>query len=163
MGLGVRLVIAVLITAALWDLFTIFYGLAAYFDLPLNLEINPVQFSFALVLTAIVFGFVLATHLIWGMKQEDFMVPLLRAAWGVCIAINLVASWQGTKNYVFYGDNGDAARGVGLALATVLTVSSTIFLSMLAVGKDLGKAGGKDTEKVGGKDAAKDAGNGGKD
>ncbi len=156
MGMGVRVVIFVLVAGALWNLFTIFYGLAGYFDLPLNPNINPVQFTFAVVLTAIVFGFVLATHLIWGMKQEDLMVPLLRAAWGACIAINLVASWQGTKNYVFYGDNGDAARGMGLALATALTVSSTIFLSMLTVGKDLVKAGGKDTEKAEGKGAAKD-------
>jgi hypothetical protein len=134
---GLGLVGAGLAAGALWDLFTTFYGLAAYFDLPLNPNVNPVQFTFAAVLTAIVFGFVIATHLIWSMKHED-LTALLKAAWGVCVAIDLVASWQGTKNYVFYGDDGDAARGFGLALATALTVSSTIFLSRLVMGKDAG-------------------------
>ena len=137
MAAGVRVVAIVLVLGALWDLFTTFYGLAAYFDLPLNPRINPVQFTFAMVLTAIVFGFVIATHLIWAMKHDDMTGQVLKAAWGVCVAINLITSWQGTKHYVFYGDDGDAARGVGLALATALTVLSTIFLSKLVMGKDV--------------------------
>jgi tryptophan-rich sensory protein len=136
MAAGVRVVAIVLVLGALWDLFTTFYGLAAYFDLPLNPRINPVQFTFAMVLTAIVFGFVIATQLIWTMKHDDLTGQVLKAAWGVCVAINLITSWQGTKHYVFYGDDGDAARGVGLALATALTVLSTIFLSRLVIGKD---------------------------
>jgi hypothetical protein len=120
---------AVLVPVAAWDFFTTLFGLAAYFDLPLNPGINPVQFAFAMVLTIIVFSFVIATPLIWSIKQDELMVQILKAAWGVCIAINLITSWQGTKHYVFYGDDGDAARGIGLAVATVLTVLSTIFLS----------------------------------
>jgi tryptophan-rich sensory protein len=142
MPAGIRLIAAVLVAGALWDLFTTFYGLAGYFDLPLNPGVNPVQFTFGLVLTTIVFGFVIATHLIWTMKHDDLMVQLLKAAWMVCIAINLITSWQGTKHFVFYGDDGDAARGVGLALATALTVSSTIFLSRLVLGKDLTASSG---------------------
>jgi tryptophan-rich sensory protein len=139
MSAGVKLVAGVLFAGALWDLFTTFYGLASYFDLPLNPGINPVQFIFGLVLTAIVFGFVIATHLIWSMGGgDDLMVQVLKAAWGVCIAINLITSWQGTKHFVFYGDDGDAARGIGLALATALTVMSTIFFSRLVMGKEPG-------------------------
>ena len=100
------------------------------------------QFTFGLVLTAIVFGFVLATHLIWTMKHDDLMAQVVKAAWMVCIAVNLITSWQGTKHFVFYGDDGDAARGFGLALATALTVSSTIFLSRLVLGKDLTASSG---------------------
>ena len=36
MPAGIRLIAAVLFAGALWDLFTTFYGLAGYFDLPLN-------------------------------------------------------------------------------------------------------------------------------
>ncbi len=140
MPAGVRVVAIVLVAGALWDLFTTFYGLARYFDLPFNPGINPVQFTFGLVLTAIIFGFVIATHLIWSMKGDDLMVQVLKAAWVACIAINLITSWQGTKNFVFYGDDGDAARGIGLALATALTVLSTIFLSRLVMGKEIGSS-----------------------
>ncbi len=140
MSAGVRVVAAVLAAGALWDLFTTFYGVAHYFDLPFYPSINPVQFMFGIVLTTIVFSFVIATHLIWTMKGDDLMVQVLRAAWAACIAINLITSWQGTKYFVFYGDDGDAARGMGLALATVLTVSSTIFLSRLIMGKEIGSS-----------------------
>ncbi len=138
MSAGIRAVAIVLVAGAVWDLFTTFYGLARYFDLPLNPGINPVQFTFGLVLTAIIFGFVIATHLVWTMKGDDLMVQVLKAAWAACIAINLITSWQGTKHFVFYGDDGDAARGIGLALATALTVASTIFLSRLVMGKETG-------------------------
>jgi hypothetical protein len=136
MSAGVRVVAAVLVLGALWDLFTTFYGLARYFDLPFYPSINPVQFTFGIVLTAIIFGFVIATNLVWSMKGDDLMVQVLKAAWAACIGINLITSWQGTKHFVFYGDDGDAARGIGLALATALTVTSTIFLSWLVMGKE---------------------------
>ncbi len=137
MPAGVRVVASVLVAGALWNGFTTFYGLASLLDLPVDPGINPVQFTFGLVLTLIVFGLLIATHLIWSTKHNDLMLQVLKAAWGVCIAIDLVASWQGTKHFVFYGDEGDAARAIGLALATALTVSSTIFLSRLVLGKDL--------------------------
>jgi hypothetical protein len=126
---GELLVAAVLAPVAAWDFFTTLYGLAAFFDLPLNPGINPVQFAFAMVLTSIVFSFVLATQIILNIGNGDLLVQMIKAAWALCIGINLVTSWLGTKHYVFYGDDGDAARGIGLALATVLTVLSTIFLS----------------------------------
>lgn len=133
--MGVRLVTVALIAGALWNIFTTFCGITWYFDLPMDPQINPVQFTFALVLTALVFGLVIATHIIWNLKQDDLPALLLKAAWAVCIAVNLIASWQGTKLYVFYGDDGDAARGIGLALATAVTVTATIFLSRLVLDK----------------------------
>jgi tryptophan-rich sensory protein len=140
MPASIRAVAIVLVAGAVWDMFTTFYGLARYFDLPFYPSINPVQFTFGIVLTTIIFGFVIATHLIWSMKGDDLMVQVLKAAWAVCIAINLITSWQGTKHFVFYGDDGDAARGIGLALATALTVLSTIFLSRLIMGKEIGSS-----------------------
>jgi hypothetical protein len=130
--MGVRPVVAIsLFLGALWDLFTTFYGVSYYFDLPMNPNINPGQFIFALAVTMVVFGFVIATHLIWDLKQDDAPALILKAALLACIAIDLVTAWEGTKRFVFYGDEGDAARGVGLAVVTALIVSSTIFLPQL--------------------------------
>ncbi len=133
--MGVRLVAIGLIAGALWDLFTTFYGVAGYFDLPMNPNVNPVQFAFAAAVTAVVFGFVIATHIVWNWEEADVPSLLLKGAWAACVAIDLVTCWEGTRRYVFYGDEGDAARGVGLALATALIVSSTIFLSRLVLAK----------------------------
>jgi hypothetical protein len=134
--MGVRLVAVCLALGALWDLFTTFHGVAYYFDLPMNPKINPGQFIFALVVTMAVFGFVIATHFIWNVKQDDIPMLILKAAWGLCIVIDLVTAWEGTRHYVFYGDDGDPVRGLGLALVTVLIVASSIFLSRLVLAKD---------------------------
>jgi len=138
--MGVRVLGLGLLVGAIWDLFTTFYGIAGYFDLPMNPEINPVQFTFGIVVTMVVFGFVIGTHLIWSMK-DDVPALLLKAGWAACVAIDLVTSWEGTKRYVFYGDDGDPARGVGLAVVTALIVSSTILLSRLVLGKKEGAKG----------------------
>jgi len=135
--MGVRLVAVSLIIGALWDLFTTFHGVAYYFDLPMNPKINPGQFMFAIAVTMVVFGFVIATHFIWTIKQDDIPMHILRAAWGLCIVIDLVTSWEGTRHYIFYEDDGDPARGAGLAMVTVLIVSSSIFLSRLVLSKDM--------------------------
>jgi hypothetical protein len=143
--MGVRLVALGLVLGALWDVFTTFHGVAAFFDLPMDPKINPVQFAFGMVVTMVVFGFVMATHLIWATKSDKSEKPeelpalLLKAAWAACIAIDLFTSWQGTKSYVFYGDEGDPARDGGLAVVTALIVSSSIFLSRLLLDKN-GKA-----------------------
>jgi tryptophan-rich sensory protein len=134
--MGYRLVALGLVLGALWDVFTTFHGVTAFFDLPMDPKINPVQFVFGLVVTMMVFGFVMATHLIWANgKSEETPALLVKAAWAACIAIDLFTSWEGTKSYVFYGDEGDAARDIGLAVVTALIVSSSIFLSKLLLEK----------------------------
>jgi tryptophan-rich sensory protein len=135
MSVGVRLVVFGLVIAALWDLFTTFHGVSAYFDLPMNPKINPAQFIFGLIVTIVVFGFVFATHYIWSLEPGDGPALLLKAAWAICVAINLITSWEGTKRFIFYGDEGDPARDAGLAIVTALIVSSAIFLSKLLFSK----------------------------
>jgi hypothetical protein len=146
--MGLRLVAIGLVLGAAWDVFTTFHGVAAFFDLPMDPKINPVQFTFGLVVTMVVFGFVMATHLIWSVKAEETPALLLRAAWAACIAIDLFTSWEGTRSYVFYGEEGDAARDIGLAVVTALIVSSSIFLSRLLLeekGKKKESNGKKET------------------
>jgi tryptophan-rich sensory protein len=135
--MGVRLVTIVLILGSLWDFFTTLRGVADFFDLPVDPKINPAQFTFGLVVTIMISGFVIASHLIWNLKSDDLPTLLLKAAWGACIAIDLFTSWEGTKRYVFYGEEPDTAQAVGLALVTALIVSSTLLLSKLILAKDI--------------------------
>ncbi len=135
--MGVRLIGCVLLLGGLWDLFTTFRGVADFFDLPTDPKTNPAQFIFAIVVTMVVFGFVIGTHLIWSLKSDDIPTLVLKAAWGVCILIDLFTSWEGTKRFVFYGNDDDAARGIGLGVVTALIVSSSILLSKLLLAKDI--------------------------
>lgn len=137
--MGVLLVVIGLTIGALWDVFTTFYGVTSYFDLPMDPDVNPVQFAFAGAVTGVVFGFVIATHLIWKIERKDVPSLLLRGTWAACVAIDLITSWEGTRRFVFYGDDGDAARGMGLAVVSVLIVSSTVFLSRLMLAKAVQK------------------------
>ncbi len=139
--MGVRLVTIILILGGVWDFLTTLRGVADFFDLPLDPKFNPAQFTFGLVVTMVIFGFVLASHLIWNLKSNDFPTHLLKAAWAACIAIDLFTSWEGTRRFVFDGDDTDPARGIGLALVTALIVSSSLLLSKLLLAKDIsGKA-----------------------
>lgn len=135
--MGVRLVIVVLVFGSLWDFFTTLRGVADFFDLPVDPKINPAQFTFGLVVTILISGFVIASHLIWKLQGDDLPTLLLKAAWGACIAIDLFTSWEGTKRFVFYGDEPDMAQSIGLALVTALIVSSTLLLSKLLLAKEI--------------------------
>jgi tryptophan-rich sensory protein len=134
--MGVRIVAAGLLLGSLWNLFTVFRGVSDYFDLPVTPNLNPAQFTFGLVVTVVIFGFVIATHLIWNLKADDSPTLALKAAWAICVAINLFASFEGTTRYVFYGDDSDMVRGVGLAVVTALVVTATMFLSKLLLAKE---------------------------
>lgn len=137
MAIGVKFVGAGLFVGALWDLFTTFYGVASYFDLPMNPRVNPEQFVFAVVVTVVVFGFVIATHIVWTMGDDAGVLPLLlKAAWAICVGIDLISSWEGTKYFVFSGDDSDVGKNFGLAIVTAVIVCSTIFLSWLTLSKD---------------------------
>jgi tryptophan-rich sensory protein len=134
--MGVRIVAAGLLLGSLWNLFTVFRGVSDYFDLPVTPNINPAQFTFGLVVTVVIFGFVIATQLIWSLKGDDSPTLALKAAWAICVAINLFTSFEGTTRYVFYGDDSDTVRGVGLAVVTALVVTATMFLSKLLLAKE---------------------------
>lgn len=133
--MGVRLVAIILFLGAAWDLISTFQGIAQFFDLPIEARINPIQFIFALVVTAVVFGFVIASHLIWNLKSDDLPTLLLKIAWACCLVIDFFTSWAGTSHYVFYNDITGATQAAGLLLATFLIVASSILLSKLVLEK----------------------------
>src|SRR5271165_3912050 len=119
--MGFRFVALFLMMGAAWDAFTTFYGVSIFFDVPMDPKINPVQFAFGLVVTMVIFGFVMATHLIWSHTAADKTPSqIVRVAWGVSIAIDILTSFEGTQNYVFYGEDGNPERDFGLAVITAL-------------------------------------------
>lgn len=129
--MSIRLLLMIpLLPPALWNFFITYRGLTYFFDLPRNPSINPGQFAFGVVVTVIVLGFVMASHVILNYKSPDAPVLFLKAACAVCILINVSALWEGTKSVILY-EGDDPAKGFGLALVVALIVASTVLLSRL--------------------------------
>lgn len=129
-AMNVNLIAIPLLIPVAWNIYTTFLGLSDIFDLPTNPNINPGQFTFAAIVTLLVFLFVLATQLIWNFKEDDTLVLLLKAAAIICIAFDVFASWHGTKQLISF-DDGDPGKAVGLAFVVVLTVLAKLSLSMI--------------------------------
>jgi len=127
--MNVRLLAIPLLFPVIWNIYTTFRGLCDFFDLPTHPSINPGQFVFGIVVTIIIIGFVIASRAIWTSPDEAPFV-LLKAASVVCIAIDVAASWVGTKHVISF-DYYDPAKAVGLALMVALLVLSKIALSTL--------------------------------
>jgi hypothetical protein len=125
----VRLLAIPLLAPVVWNIYTTFRGLCDFFDLPTHPSINPGQFLFGIMVTIIVIGFVVASRAIWNSPDEAPFV-LLKAASIVCIAIDVAASWVGTKHVIMF-DYEDPAKAFGLALMVALLVLSKIALSTL--------------------------------
>ncbi len=132
--MNLRVVMIPLVFGALWDFITTFQGVADFFDLATKWDINPGQFIFGVVISLIIFGFVLSSHLIWKMTSQETPGLLVRGAWLTCIAIDLFTSWEGTRRIIFYDDD-DAAKGIGIAVAAALIVASTVLLSWALLSK----------------------------
>jgi len=129
-----RLLYLILVPIALWDVYTTYLGVSYFFDLPTNPDINPGQFVFGLVVTLIVFLFVVTTQFIHSLPAHGGPILILKGAWATAVAIDLYTAWDGTRRIVFYGEE-DAAKGVGVAIVAALIVTSTIFLSQLLLGR----------------------------
>lgn len=132
--MNVQLLAIPLLAPAFWNLYTTFRGLSDFFDLPTNPSINPGQFAFGIVVTIIVIGFVIASRLIWSVPSDDPPVLLLKAASVICIAIDVGASWIGTKRVISFDDD-DPAKNFALALVIALVVLSKIGLSTILFDK----------------------------
>ena len=123
------LAIILLLPPVIWNIYTTRQGLCDFFDLPTHPSINPGQFVFGIMVTIIVIGFVIASRAIWSLRDEG-PFALLKAASVVCIAIDVAASWYGTKHVISF-DFDDPGKAFGLALMVALLVLSKIALSMI--------------------------------
>ena len=127
--MNVQLLAIPLLAPVFWNIYTTFRGLSDFFDLPTHPSINPGQFAFGIVVTIIVIGFVVASRAIWSSPDEAPFL-LLKVASVVCIAIDVAASWVGTKHVISFEDD-DPGKAIGLALVIALVVLSKIGLSTL--------------------------------
>jgi hypothetical protein len=135
--MGIKLVALIVSLGALWDGFTTFRGVADLFELVTVSNVNPFQFSFALVVTMVVFGFVIATHLIWSFTSDDIVTLLLKFAWVICFMVDLYTSLVGTRYYVFNDNIDTPTKAMGLLLVTFLVSASSVLLSRLLLAKDI--------------------------
>jgi tryptophan-rich sensory protein len=129
MAMNVRLLAIPLLAPVIWNIYTTFRGLCDFFDLPTHPSINPGQWAFGIVVTIIVIGFVIASRAIW-TAPDDASFVVLKAASMVCIAIDVAASWVGTKHVISF-DYDDPGKAFGLALMVSLLVLSKIALSTI--------------------------------
>lgn len=135
--MGIKLVALIVGLGALWDGFTTFRGVADLFDLTESTSINPYQASFTFIVTMTIFGFVIATHLIWSFKSDDIITLLLKIAWFLCFAVDLYTSLLGTRHYVFNDVVDTPAKSLGLLLVTFLISASSVLLSRILLAKDI--------------------------
>jgi hypothetical protein len=135
--MGIKLVAFIVSLGALWDGFTTFRGVADVFDLASGQRINAIQFTFTLIVTLVILGFVVATHLIWSFKTEDPVTLLLKGAWVLCFIIDLYTSLIGTSYYVFNNEIDSSVKAIALIVVTFLISASSVLLSRILLAKDI--------------------------
>jgi hypothetical protein len=121
---------------ALWDGFTTLFGIDEVLQIFYGDKVNPLKVIFACVVSLVVFGFMIATHLIWTFTQDDFVTLMLKGAWGLCFTIDIYTSWRGNSYYVFDGKVDTGAERLALLIVTFLITASTILMSRLLLAKD---------------------------
>lgn len=121
---------------ALWDGFTILFGIDELLHIFSSDPINPLKAAFAIVTSLVIFGFVVATHLIWTFTSDDIPTLLLKAAWFLCLAIDIYTSMRGNSYYVFEDKVDSVTEVIALFIVTFLITMSTILLSKLLLAKD---------------------------
>lgn len=130
-------VIALIIgLAALWDGFTTLFGIDEILGIFSADPVNPVKATFAVVVSLVVFGFMIATHWIWTFTADDLITLLLKLAWFLCFMIDLYTSVRGNIYYVFDGNVNTATEHFALIIVTFLITTSTILMSRLLLAKD---------------------------
>jgi hypothetical protein len=108
---------------SLWDAFTTVYGTI------LILGGGPIPALAALVFTALVLGFLLATMRIFRW-QSGFAGFLLKFFWFVALCYDFYSSWVGNTNLIV-GETSTPAQTFLIIGFTLLVISSPILLSIL--------------------------------
>ncbi len=131
------LIVALIIgLGALWDGFTTLFGIDEVLMIFSADPVNPIKAAFAVIVSLVVFGFMIATHWIWTFTSEDLITLLLKIAWFLCFAIDLYTSVRGNSYYVFDNKVDTGAEQFALIIVTFLITTSTILMSRLLLAKD---------------------------
>lgn len=130
------IVVLIIGLGALWDGFTTFFGIVQLFDIFAAAKVNPFQVIFAVVVSLVVFGFIIATHVIWSFTDDDLVTLLLRIAWFICLGLDIYTSLLGNRHYVFNDRVDTGAHVIGLFVVTFLITAASILLSRLLLSKD---------------------------
>lgn len=128
------IVATALALGALWDGLTTFFGLTQVFGIGGNG--TAAQLTFAVVVSMVVMGFMIATHLIWSFDGDDVVSQILKWAWGLSLVIDLYTSYEGNKQFVFNNRIEGVTGQLGLLAVTLLITVSTMLLSRLILSKD---------------------------
>ncbi len=121
---------------ALWDGFTTLFGIDEVLTIFSATPVNPFKAVFAVIVSLVVFGFMIATHWIWTFTADDLITLLLKIAWFLCFTIDLYTSVRGNSYYVFDNNVNTSAEYFGLVIVTFLITTSTILMSRLLLAKD---------------------------
>jgi hypothetical protein len=127
--------------AALWDGFTTFFGIVQIFNILGGDVINPLQIMFAVVVSLVISGFLVATHLIWAYESDDVVSLILKGAWMVCLVLDCYTAYIGNKYFVFANNLETGAHHLGLVIVTLLITMSSILLSRIVMAKEARRRG----------------------
>jgi hypothetical protein len=126
---------------ALWDGFTTFFGIVQIFNIMGGDVINPMQILFAIVVSLVISGFLVATHLIWTFETDDLVTLILKGAWSVCLVLDCYTAYIGNKYFVFANNLETTAHHFGLVIVTLLITISSILLSRIVMAKEMRRRG----------------------
>jgi hypothetical protein len=116
---------------ALWDGFTTFVGIVQIFNINGLHGVDMVQLVFAVVVSIVILGFLISTHIIWTFERDDLISLILKAAWVVCLVLDFYTAYIGNKAYVFGGRLETPAHSFGLLIITLLITISSVLLSRI--------------------------------
>lgn len=117
---------------ALWDGFTTFIGIVEIFNIAGGgAGVEVAQILFAIVVSIVIAGFLISTHIIWTFERDDLVTLVLKATWVVCLVLDFYTAYIGNKAYVFGGQLPTPAHTFGLIIITLLIALSSVLLSRI--------------------------------
>jgi hypothetical protein len=100
-------------------LYSIWIAIAEFFDLSPEMSISSTRFVFAMIITLVVFSFLIGSPIFWRSKLDTMADLTSKAAWAICIGVALFACWQAEEM-------ASPAKGFFDALAHAVTASIAV-------------------------------------
>jgi hypothetical protein len=132
---------AIIGLGALWDAFTTFFGIVQVFNILGGEVVNPAQIIFAIVVSLVILGFLISTHVIWSFETDDVVTLILKGAWLVCLVLDTYTAYIGNKFFVFNNNLETASHHLGLIIVTLLITISSLLLSRIVMARELRRRG----------------------